>query len=239
MFANVHHVVVSTPPLQLLRCRPLELSPSGPKGFMFVTCGNAEVALWVFANHTIDQVKAEIEQLFGVPSHLQKHCYRHYPSQRRPSPLVIPLEENMMFVRHLFIHKSMMLKEGFSFNLIVTQQPVHEKTVVKPRSKPRSKPRTGPFYTEAVNAANAEGKGPAAKAKAKIKAKVKAKGKALKPKKDDDGQHAEDVHGEAKAKANAKAKEKGKATAKAKGTGRPKHLRPSPKRTVSQNRHCT
>ena len=88
MFANVHHVVVPTPPLQLLRCRPLELSPSGPKGFMFVTCGNAEVALWVFANHTIDQVKAEIEQLFGVPSHLQMHRYQQWPASRPSSCLL-------------------------------------------------------------------------------------------------------------------------------------------------------
>ena len=141
MFDNVHDVVVRVPPPRLHHCKPLKLSQSGPMGFMFVKYGNTEVTLLVFANHTIDHVKAEIEQLFGVPSHLQKHCYRHYPSQRRPSPLVIHLEENMMFVHHLFIHTSMMLKEGFSFNLIVTEQPVHEKTVVKPRSKPRSKPR--------------------------------------------------------------------------------------------------
>ena len=122
MSANVSNVDLPMPhagssscPLQIHHCRPEELSPSGGRGVIFVTYGNAaEVALVVFANHTIDQVKAEIAALFGIPSHLQNHCYRYWTLG-----LVIPLKEHMMFVQHLFIDKSMVLKDGFSFGLVV------------------------------------------------------------------------------------------------------------------------
>ena len=225
-------------------------------GIMFVTCGNAEVAMWVFANHTIDQVKAEIAALFGIPSHLQNHRY----FDTIGGPVSFDLEENMTMVHDLLmVDNGHDEEETFSFILVVTEQLVHKKRlnaatalVFQPNcmacdswNGPRDPkcPACGALPRqpiEAVNAANAEGKGRAAKAKAKSKAKRnakdKAKGKALKPKNDDDGKHAEDVHGKAKAKAKAKVKNKGKAKAKAKGEGRtednPQGLCPwqSPKR---------
>ena len=86
---------------------------------MFVRFGNSEIALWVNANHTIDQVKAEILALFGIPSDHQHHCYVYYPQVRRPTRRAIHLEENMLFVRHLVADE---LKDGFSFKLVVTEQ---------------------------------------------------------------------------------------------------------------------
>ena len=41
---------------------------------------------------------------------------------------MIHLEENMMFVRDLFINRSMVLKNGFSFGLNVRRKIVNEKT---------------------------------------------------------------------------------------------------------------
>ena len=84
---------------------------------MFVRFGNSEIALCVNANHTIDQVKAEILALFGIPADHQHHCYLYYPQVRRPKCRAIHLEENMFFVRHLVADE---LKDGFS--LVVTEQ---------------------------------------------------------------------------------------------------------------------
>ena len=113
MFANVHHVALVVPPLQFHRCRPLLSEAEGGRlGLMFVKYGNFEIALWVSANHTIDQVKAEIAALFGIPSDQQHHRYVHSRS-------VIFLDENMMYVRHLI--GAGILKDGFSFKLFVTK----------------------------------------------------------------------------------------------------------------------
>ena len=120
MFANVEHVALVVPPLQFYRCRPhLSEAEGGRRGLMFVKYGNSEIALWVSANHTIDQVKAEIWALFGIPSDHQHHCYAYYPQVRRPARRTIHLEENMFFVRHLVADE---LKGGFSFKLVVTEQ---------------------------------------------------------------------------------------------------------------------
>ena len=88
---------------------------------MFVKYGNSEIALWVSANHTIDQVKAEIAALFGIPSDQQHHSYTYWPQVRRPARRVdqVLLEENMMYVRHLI--GAGILKDGFSFKLFVTK----------------------------------------------------------------------------------------------------------------------
>ena len=120
MFANVHHLSLVVPPLQIHRCRPhLSEAEGGELGFMFVKYCNFEIVLRVFANHTIDQVKAEIAALFGIPSDQQHHRYVHYPAVRRPRHKVIPLEENMMYVRHLI--GADILKDGFIFYLFVTK----------------------------------------------------------------------------------------------------------------------
>jgi hypothetical protein len=118
MFANVEHVALVVPPLQFYRCRP-QCNLGGPSGFIFVKFGYEEIVLTVDANHTIDQVKAEIAALFGIPSDQQHHRYVHYPAVRRPTRSVIFLDENMMYVRHLI--GAGILKDGFSFKLVVTK----------------------------------------------------------------------------------------------------------------------
>ena len=110
---------------QLQRCRPhLSDAEGGRRGFMFVEYHKSqahvhELALWVCANHTIDQVKAEIAAQFGIPSDEQRHRYVHYPAVRRPTRSVIFLDENMMYVRHLI--GAGVLKAGFSFKLFITR----------------------------------------------------------------------------------------------------------------------
>ena len=117
MFANVEHVYMHVEQ-RFYRCRP-QCDLGGPRGFIFVKFGGDEILLSVDANHTIDQVKAEIAAQFGIPSDEQHHRYVHYPAVRRPSRSVIFLDENMMYVRHLI--GAGVLKEGFSFRLFVTR----------------------------------------------------------------------------------------------------------------------
>ena len=134
MSANVSNVDLPMPhagplscPLQIHHCRPEELSPSGGRGVIFVTYGNAaEVALVVDANHTIDQVKAEIAALFEIPSHLQNHRY----FDTIGGPVSFDLDENMTMVHDLLmVDNGHDEEETFSFILVVTEQLVHKKTL--------------------------------------------------------------------------------------------------------------
>ena len=94
-------------------------------GSIWVNFENKRFNLIVTANHTIEHVKFEIFDRFGIPSNEQHHCYTHHPATRRPKrrgPFIeIPLEENMLFVRHLFCRDGMILKHGFVFKLVVTK----------------------------------------------------------------------------------------------------------------------
>ena len=119
MLNYASNIVLRVPPLQVHRISSIPPLQGGPTGIMFVRFGNSEIALCVNANHTIDQVKAEIAALFGIPSDQQHHRYVHYPAVRRPTRSVIFLDENMMYVRHLI--GAGILKDGFSFKLFVTK----------------------------------------------------------------------------------------------------------------------
>ena len=119
MLNYASNIVLRVPPLQFHRISSIPPLQGGPNGLMFVRFGDSEIAMCVNANHTIDQVKAEIAALFGIPSDRQHHRYVHYPAVRRPRRSVIFLEENMMYVRHLI--GAGILKDGFRFELVVTK----------------------------------------------------------------------------------------------------------------------
>ena len=109
-------------PMQFRSCSSIPPMQGGVYGLIFVRHGNSdEIGLWVNACHTLDQIKAEVYKLFGIPADHQCHSWAYWPQMRRPAHRTVHLDQNMYFVRHLVADE---LKPGFSLKLTVTQRPL-------------------------------------------------------------------------------------------------------------------
>ena len=75
-----------------------------PLGMIFVTLDGYSwpVCLVVHFNHTIDNVKAEIQTLWGIPPERQGLRFSYRGPQRRSRPRPINVLPNMYLVGHLF-----------------------------------------------------------------------------------------------------------------------------------------
>ena len=122
MGLNTSNLVLRVP-MQFRSCSSIPPVQGGVAGLIFVRHGNSdEIGLWVNAYHTLDQIKAEVYKLFGIPADHQRHSWAYSPQVRRPARRTVHLDQNMYFVRHLVADNK--LKPGFSLKLTVKKRPL-------------------------------------------------------------------------------------------------------------------